>query len=144
MHLPLVWGLLESSIESFSCCMNSLPYTLLSCQMLSNRSKGFLQPSSASLLKDQKIITVQLKNIWSILREHLPSQHLHPRQYSNIWRDSLSLFKTNSVKHIGDQFFLSAGTKDCLKASHIPTPPQGQQQLSRKEPSISQNFQEQL
>jgi len=36
--------------------------------------------------------------------------------------DSLSLFKTNSVKHIGDQFFLSAGTKDCLKASHIPTP----------------------
>lgn len=50
-------------MESFSCCMNSLPYTLLSCQMLSNRSKGFLQPSSASLFKDQKTIRVQLKNI---------------------------------------------------------------------------------
>lgn len=99
MHLPLVWGLLESSIESFSCCMNSLPYTLLSCQMLSNRSKGFLQPSSASLFKDQKIVIVRLENIPYVLREHLPNQQLHPLQCLYIWRESLSYCLRQTVQN---------------------------------------------
>lgn len=67
MFLPLGGGLLESSIDSFSCCMNSPPYTLRSCQMFSNLSKGFLQPSSASLpRKDEKIYIYKLKFLFLI------------------------------------------------------------------------------
>lgn len=72
MFLPLGGGLLESSIDSFSCCMNSPPYTLRSCQMFSNLSKGFLQPSSASLpRKDEKIYIYKLKFLFLIRTDPL-------------------------------------------------------------------------
>lgn len=141
MHLPFVWGLLESSIDSLSCWMNSLPYTLLSCQMFSNRSKGFLQPSSASLFKDREIITLQLINTPYVFREHLPNWQLHPLHYVNIWRESCSCCLRQTVQNILGPIFPFIWPKDGLEVSHHSHLKVRAEKLWKKKLAIIQNLQ---
>lgn len=58
--------------------------------------------------------------------------------------ERFSLSKTDSVKHICDQFFPFCWNHRLPESTPHSHPMYGQEQLSRKEPNISLNFQEQL
>lgn len=143
-QLPFVWGLLESSIDSLSCWMNSLPYTLLSCQMFSSRSKGFLQPSSASLLKDQEIMTLS----WSTLLMFTESIfQTGSCTHGNMWT-----FGENLAHIVWDKLckthlwpvFPFVWPKDCLEVPHHSHLKVKAGKLWKKKLAIIENVQQEL